>query len=99
LLVSSGLESSVAAGYPVAMVTGVVRDSGAAVCHCPRWHRPQCSTAPPLTCCWWFTDTRSPEQRVHQSARLRKALDRENSAAGNLLLRPPKPYGLVRAVQ
>ena len=75
LLVSSGLGQRFPAGYPVAMVTEVIHDSGQpfAIVRAV----PTATLNRSRYMLLVFTDPRTPEQRATESAQAQEALDRE----------------------
>lgn len=75
LLVSSGLGQRFPAGYPVAMVTEVIHDSGQPFAIVRAM--PTATLNRSRYMLLVFTDPRTPEQRATESAQAQEALDRE----------------------
>jgi len=75
LLVSSGLGQRFPAGYPVAMVTEVIHDSGQPFAIVRAMPTAMLNRSRYMLLV--FTDPRTPEQRATESAQAQEALDRE----------------------
>ena len=75
LLVSSGLGQRFPAGYPVAMVTEVIHDSGQPFAIVRAMPTATLNRSRHMLLV--FTDPRTPEQRATESAQAQEALDRE----------------------